>query len=221
MEPGCVPGVLWGFILPESRVPHFIQTVDLSLWGPLTPEGHRAPLGDNGSRVSPDGGFGKDPWKGIRPGVSGCPSPSACLPRIHPWARPAWSPSAPPVVPPSPRTEAGWVEAGGVGGTHLPGPGPMGASTALEESPHEVSPTPLHTDAPGLVWPLGAGVRSGAEPIPRPRSSSPTEAPVSPGLSGPSPGGRGAQSLLPHGSPRQRRAMRIGVVLPPPMVPSR
>lgn len=176
---------------------------------------------DSGSRVSPDGGFGKDPWKGIRPGVSGCPSPSACLPRGHPRALPAWAPSAPPAVPPSPRTEAGWVEAGGVGGTHLPGPGPMGASTALEESPHEVSPTP-HTQML-QVWsgPWVLGSDPGLSPSPRPRSSSPTEAPVSPGLSGPSPGGRGAQSLLPHGSPRQRRAMRLGVVLPPPMVPSR
>lgn len=147
VEPGCVPGVLCGFILPESRVPHFIQTVDLSLRGPLTPEGHRAPLGDNGSWVSLDGGFGKDPWKGIRPGVSGCPSPSACLPR----ALPAWSPSAPPAVPPSPRTEAGWVEAGGVGGTHLPGPGPMGASTALEESPHEPHPSPHRCSRSGLA----------------------------------------------------------------------
>lgn len=165
VEPGCVPGVLCGFILPESRVPHFIQTVDLSLWGPLTPEGHRAPLGDNGSWLSLDGGFGKDPWKGIRPGVSGCPSPSACLPR----ALPAWSPSAPPVVPPSPRTEAGWVEAGGVGGTHLPGPGPMGASTALEESPHEVSPTP-HTQMLQVwsgPWVLGSDL--GLSPSPSPK----------------------------------------------------
>ena len=129
---------------------------------PLYTDGRHQPVGtpdtrgsqgspwDSGSRVSPDGGFGKDPWKGIRPGVSGCPSPSACLPRGHPRALPAWSPSAPPAVPPSPRTE-GWL-----GGSRR-----SGGLTCLDLVPWApaqpwkrvpVSPTPPHTDAPGLVW---------------------------------------------------------------------
>ena len=47
MEPGLVPRALWGLSLPVYRAPLFIQTVDLSQQRPLTPDGHRAPLGDH------------------------------------------------------------------------------------------------------------------------------------------------------------------------------
>ena len=96
---------------------------------------------------------------------------------------------------PQDRRLVGWKQE--VWGTHLPGPGPMGASTALEESPHEVSPTP-HTQMLQVwsgPWVLGSDL--GLSPSPHPRSSPPTEVPVSPGLSGPSPGGEGPNPSFP------------------------
>ena len=115
VEPGCVPGVLCGFILPESRVPHFIQTVDISLWGPLTPEGHRAPLGTVGPGSARMEGLGRTPGK-----ESDLECQGALLPRpVSPGVTPG--PSQPghhqphPLCPPPPGQNAGWVEAGGLG----------------------------------------------------------------------------------------------------------
>lgn len=62
-----------GLSLPESRGPLSIQTVDISPQRSRRQDGHRASLGDHDTWVSPDGGFGEDPWKGIRPEELGVP----------------------------------------------------------------------------------------------------------------------------------------------------
>ena len=92
MEPGLVPGALKGLSLPVYRVPLFIQMVDISQQRSLTPDGHRAPMGDHGAWVSPDGGFGENLWKGIRPKESGCLLPQ--VPQLSPRPLPDGPPAA-------------------------------------------------------------------------------------------------------------------------------
>ena len=130
---------------------------------PLYTDGRPQPAGTPDTRGSQG-----SPWGQWVPGQPGWRVWEGPLERNQTWSvrvpfslglSPQGSPQGPPslvtISPtrcaplPQDRTLVGWKQE--VWGTHLPGPGPMGASTALEESPHEPHPSPHRCSRSGLA----------------------------------------------------------------------